>query len=48
MKQVADWQISNPNTAHEHHDLDWTNGAKKQNVWMHVTIWYCGSVRENM
>ena len=27
MKQVADWQISNPNTAHEHHDLDWTNGA---------------------
>ena len=21
MKQVADWQISNPNTAHEHHDL---------------------------
>ena len=27
MKQVADWQISNPNTTHEHHDLDWTNGA---------------------
>ena len=27
MKQVADGQISNPKTTHEHHDLDWTNGA---------------------
>ena len=27
MKQVADWQIKNPSTEHEHHDLDWTNGA---------------------
>lgn len=27
LKQVADWQIANPSTAHEHHDLDWTNGA---------------------
>lgn len=27
MKRVADWQIANPNTGHEHGDLNWTNAA---------------------
>ena len=27
MKQVADWQIANPNKGAEHDDLDWTHAA---------------------
>lgn len=27
MKQVADWQIANPNKSAEHDDLDWTHAA---------------------
>ena len=35
MKQVADWQIANPNNKAEHDDLDWTHAA----LYMGMVDW---------